>query len=111
MKFYDARAAAAQAVASHPDRPASALVHDSADARVVMFRIEPGEEVPVHKSTSTVLLVIVAGKGTVAGADGDRRVGPGDIVAYDPQEPHGMRAGGEQLVIAAVIAPRPGTRG
>ena len=111
MKVYDARAAAAQAVANQPDRPATALVHDSADARVVMFRIEPGQEVPVHTSTSTVLLVIVAGTGTVAGAEGDRRVEPGDIVAYDAQEPHGMRAAGEQLLIAAVIAPRPGTRG
>ena len=110
MKLYDARAAAAQAVANHPDRPATALVHDSADARVVMFRIEPGQEVPVHTSASTVLLVIVAGTGTVAGADGDRHVGPGDIVAYDPREPHGMRATGEQLVIAAIIAPRPGSR-
>lgn len=110
MKVYDARVTAAQAVANHPDRPATALLHDSADARVVMFRIEPGQEVPVHTSTSTVLLVIVAGTGTVAGGDGDRRVGPGDIVAYDPQEPHGMRADGEQLVIAAIIAPRPGSR-
>src|SRR5512138_3258516 len=109
MKLYDARAAAADAVANHPDRPATALLHDSADARVVMFRIEPGQEVPVHTSTSTVLLVIVAGTGTVAGADGVRRVGVGDIVAYDPQEPHGMRADGERLVIAAIIAPRPGS--
>ena len=110
MKLYDARVVAAEAVANHPTRPATALVHDTADARVVMFRIEPGQEVPVHTSASTVLLVVVSGTGTVAGADGDRRVGPGDIVAYDPREPHGMRAAGEQLVIAAIIAPRPGSR-
>ena len=110
MKLYDARVVAAEAVANHPARPATALVHDTADARVVMFRIEPGQEVPVHTSASTVLLVVVSGTGTVAGADGDRRVGPGDIVAYDPREPHGMRAAGEQLVIAAIIAPRPGSR-
>lgn len=110
MKLYDPRAAAAEAVANHPGRPATALVHDTADARVVMFRIEPGQEVPVHTSASTVLLVVVSGTGTVAGADGDRRIGPGDIVAYDPREPHGMRAAGEQLVIAAIIAPRPGSR-
>ncbi len=111
MKLYDARAAAAQAIANNPGRPATALVHDSADARVVMVRIEPGQEVPVHTSTSTVLLVVVSGTGTVAGGDAERRVGPGDIIAYDPQEPHGMRADGEQLVIAAIISPRPGSRG
>lgn len=107
MNVYDARALAASAVNARPDRPATALVHDSSDARVVMFRIEPGQAVPVHTSTSTVLLMIVSGAGTVAGADGERSVSSGDIVAYDPREPHGMRAGAEQLVIAAVIAPRP----
>ena len=107
MKLYDARVAATRAVTNNPDRPATALLHDSADARIVMFRIESGQEVPVHTSTSTVLLVVVSGTGTVAGGDAERRVGPGDIVAYDPQEPHGMRADGEQFVIAAIIAPRP----
>jgi quercetin dioxygenase-like cupin family protein len=110
MKLYDPRAAAAQAVTNNPSRPATALLHDSADARVVMFRIESGQQVPVHTSTSTVLLVVVSGTGTVAGGDSERRVGPGDIIAYDPREPHGMRADGEQLVIAAIIAPRPGSR-
>jgi quercetin dioxygenase-like cupin family protein len=34
----------------------------------------------------------------------------GDLVAYDAAEPHGMRAHETQLVIAAVIAPRPAAR-
>jgi quercetin dioxygenase-like cupin family protein len=109
MKVYDARAVAASAIAQR-DRPATALAHDSADARVVLFRIDPGQGVPVHTSASTVLLMIVSGSGTVVGADTERAVSAGDIVAYDPQEPHGMRADGEQLVIAAVIAPRPVAR-
>lgn len=110
MKVYDTRAVAATAVSSQPDRPATALVHDAPDARLVIFRIEPGQEVPIHTSTSTVLLVILSGTGTVAGDGVERRVGAGDVVAYAPSEPHGMRAGGETLVIAAVIAPRPGSR-
>lgn len=110
MKLYDTRAAAASAVANRPDRPATALLHDSADARVVIFRIEPGQEVPIHTSASTVVLMVVSGTGTVAGGDTERAVVPGDIVAYEEHEPHGMRAAGEQLVIAAIIAPRPGSR-
>jgi quercetin dioxygenase-like cupin family protein len=110
MNVYEIRALAASAVSARPDRPATALIHDAADARVVLFRIEPGQEVPVHTSTSTVLLLIVSGSGTVAGADGEREVRAGDIVAYDNNERHGMRATGEQLVIAAVIAPRPRER-
>jgi quercetin dioxygenase-like cupin family protein len=108
MKVYDTHALGASAVAAHADRPATALVHDSADARVVIFRIEPGQAVPVHTSPSTVLLLIVSGTGMVTGAEGERAVGSGDVVAYEAREPHGMRAGAEQLIVAAVIAPRPG---
>ncbi|HVX42015.1 MAG TPA: cupin domain-containing protein [Gemmatimonadaceae bacterium] len=109
MKIYDPRALASTAT-GQLNRAATALVHDAADARIVLFRIESGQEVPVHTSPSTVLLSIVAGSGIVAGAEGERAVRAGDLVAYDPGESHGMRAGDEQLVIAAIIAPRPGTR-
>ena len=110
MKIYDASALAAGAVTPSGGRPATTLVHDSGDARVVLFRLDPGQAVPVHTSASTVLLTIISGSGTVIGADAERVVKPGDIVAYAENEPHGMQAAGERFVIAAVIAPRPGSR-
>lgn len=94
-------------VAANPTRPATALVHDVPDARVVVFRIEPGQAVAVHTSPSTVVMFVVSGSGSVSGAEGDRAVHAGDVVTYAPNEPHGMRSEGEQLVITAVIAPRP----
>ena len=110
MNIYDAAALAAAAASSGHDRPATSLVHDSADARVVLFRIEPGQEVPAHVSRSTVLLLIIAGSGVVSGGETERTVHAGDIVAYDPHEQHGMRAASDELVIAAVIAPRAAAR-
>ncbi|MGH7619012.1 MAG: cupin domain-containing protein [Gemmatimonadaceae bacterium] len=108
MKIYDAPTLAAAAVAPKGGGPATVLLHDCGDARVVLFRINPGQVVPVHTSSSTVLLTIMSGTGTVIGEDGERTVKPGDIVAYTEHEPHGMQAADEQLTIAAVIAPRPG---
>ena len=111
MKVYDTVNIASTAVAAHPARPATSLVHDSADARVVLFRLDPGQEVAVHTSASTVMLTILAGKGSVSGADGERNVRPGDIVVYDAHEPHGMRAAGDDtLLLLATITPRPGAR-
>ena len=110
MNIYDVGVLAANAVTAQPNRPATALINDSADARVVLFRVERGQHVAVHTSVSTVLLLVVSGTGVVSGADGERDVRAGQLVAYDPQEPHGMRAKDEQLVIAAVIAPRPAAR-
>jgi quercetin dioxygenase-like cupin family protein len=107
MNIYHAPEVAAAAVSANVARPATALTHDSADARVVLFRIEPGQEVARHTSSSTVLLIVISGAGVVSCATGDRDVRTGDIIAYDVDEPHGMRANTELLVIAAVIAPRP----
>lgn len=110
MKSFDLHALAAGAVAPSADRPATAIVHDSPDARLVVFRIGPGQRVAPHTSTSTVLLTVLEGHGFVSGPEGERAVGAGDAVAYLPDELHGMRADGERLVLLATITPRPGTR-
>lgn len=114
MKTPDVRQVAADAVSAKQDRPATAIVHDGADARVVVFRIEPAQSVAPHTSTSTVVLSIVAGSGMVSGAPGaagasdERQVHAGDVVIYEPNEVHGMRALEQQFVVLATIAPRPG---
>lgn len=111
MNVIEALAVAAKANAANPARPATAIAYDSADARVVLFRLAPGQQVATHTSKSSVVLVVLSGHGRVAGADGERPVRAGDIVAYAPEEPHGMNATDVELVLAAIIAPRPGDRG
>ncbi len=110
MTILDVAESALRAVSPNPSRPATAILHDSEQARHVVFRIAPGQQVPPHTSTSAVTLVAIAGRGTVSGADGERPVTTGDLVVYEPGEPHGMRAGDDTLVLLAVITPRPGAR-
>ena len=111
MTRYDVRDLARRAVAAHPNRPAMTLLLDTADARLIVFRIAPGQAVPSHTSTSTVILTVVSGRGAVSGAEGELDVATGDVVAFAPQEPHGMYARAEELVLLATITPRPGDRG
>jgi quercetin dioxygenase-like cupin family protein len=87
-----------------------ALLHDATDARLVVFRITPGQAVPAHISGSTVVLHVLEGSGIVTGTEGERRVEAGTVVAYEPLEPHGMRADGEEFTLLAIIAPRPASR-
>jgi quercetin dioxygenase-like cupin family protein len=108
MKAYDLRAAAAAAVSAGRDRPAVAMLHDHEDARLVIFRIAPGQQVASHTSSSSVFMTVVSGSGLVSGGEDERPVNAGDVLAFAPREPHGMRAEREELVIAALIAPRPG---
>ena len=111
MKVLDVRRAAREAVAANPTRPATAVVHDSADARLIVFRLSPGQAVAPHRNPSSVTLTVISGSGLTSGADDEQRVTAGDVVTYDPNEIHGMRAVDEELVLLAAITPRPGTRG
>lgn len=110
MKLHDPLALARDAISAQPSRPATALAHDCPDARVVVFRIEPGQQVAPHTSTSTVILSVVSGSGVVSDPLVEREVRAGDVIAYEPGELHGMRALGETLVVQAIITPRPGAR-
>lgn len=110
MKTLDARRAAAEAKAVSSSRPATAIVHDSPDARVVVFRIAPGQAVAPHRNGSTVILTVLAGRGMVTGGDRQRLVSAGDVIVYEPNELHGMSAVDAELVLSATITPRPGTR-
>ncbi|HEU4697809.1 MAG TPA: cupin domain-containing protein [Gemmatimonadales bacterium] len=110
MNLYDPAGVAQGAVSAAADRPAVALVHDHDDARVVVFRLGPGQQVATHTSTSSVFLSVVSGTGYVTGGEGERAVVPGDLVAFAPREPHGMRADRDEFVLTAVITPRPGAR-
>jgi quercetin dioxygenase-like cupin family protein len=110
MKLYDPFAIATTATAAASDRPAVAIAHDHADARLVVFRLEPGQQVPVHTNGSSVFLTVISGTGVATGSDGEQAIEPGSVVAFAPAEPHGMRAGASRLVIAALIAPGPGAR-
>ena len=110
MIALDPRQAARAAVAAHPDRPATAVLHDGPDARLVVFRLAPGQAVPPHRSASTVTLAVLEGAGVLSGGDGDRACEAGDLVVYAPDELHGMRAADGELLLLATITPRPGDR-
>lgn len=95
------------------DRPATAILHDSADVRLIVFRLGPGQAVAPHRSTSSVQLTVLEGSGVLAGESGshvvDQVCTAGDVVVYLPNELHGMRASSdEELLLLATITPRPG---
>jgi quercetin dioxygenase-like cupin family protein len=112
MQTLDPRAAARAASSARAGRPATALLHDTPDVRLVVFRLAPGEQVAPHRSPSTVQLTVLEGSGTLTGEEGalpiDTKCREGDVVFYAPNELHGMRAGDEELLLLATIAPRPG---
>jgi quercetin dioxygenase-like cupin family protein len=56
------------------------------------------------------MLTVMAGRGTVSGSEGEKEVDVGEVVVYEPNELHGMRAKDDTFVLLATITPRPGER-
>ncbi len=114
MKLIKPADAARSAVSANPDRPATAVLLDTPDVRLVVFRLAAGQEVAAHRSSSSVLLTVVSGTGFLSGegveGPDERACVAGDWVACEPNELHAMRATGEELVVLATITPRPGNR-
>ena len=110
MKKYSPRDVADAAVSTRPTAPATAILHDSDDVRMIVFRLEPMQVVAPHTSPSSVVLTVLTGTGVILGPDGDVSATVGDVVAYEPRELHGMRALDERFDLLAIIAPRPGAR-
>jgi quercetin dioxygenase-like cupin family protein len=114
MIALDPIAAARSAIAA-PGRPATAVIHDAPDVRLVVFRLAPGQSVPPHRNASSVVLSVLAGVGVLEGEASGRTIArdcvEGDAVTYAPNELHAMRAADDtELLLLAAITPRPGSR-
>jgi quercetin dioxygenase-like cupin family protein len=112
MKSLNPEAAARGAVAAGSTLPATAILHDSPDVRLVVFRLAPGQRVSPHRSTSSVMLSVIGGSGIISGErdPAELTCATGDVVAFEPGELHGMRADTQELLLLATITPRPGSR-
>ncbi len=89
------------------ERFASQILHDSADLRLVAFHLLPGQVVPPHRNSATVLIQVLEGEGLFRGDGAQLRLGPGMAVVYAPGETHSIDAVGGSLRFHAVIAPGP----
>jgi quercetin dioxygenase-like cupin family protein len=110
MKRFDPAAIAREATPAAPGRPTMTIAHDVDDGRLVIFRLDPGQKVATHTSQSSVILHVVSGRGFVTGGEREEEAHAGEMFAFAPAEPHGMRAGEEPFVVAAIITPRPRNR-
>ncbi len=94
----------------HDQEPFAQPLHVAADGRVLRFALRPGQEVKQHAAPhSPVYIVVLAGHGMFAGADGkEQQFGPDALIIYDAGENHSIRAQGEDLVFIAFLHGAPG---
>lgn len=90
------------------DRPASAVLHDESNVRVVCFHLLEGQSVPPHHSDATVIVEVLSGTGVFRGEDSEATLPAGAAAVFAPGELHAIDARSGPLRFHAVIAPRPG---
>jgi quercetin dioxygenase-like cupin family protein len=88
------------------EHPVTKLLHDSEAVRVVLFCLDAGQEIPLHVSTSRVLMHVIKGRGCLRAGEKEVKARPGTLVVCAREEPHGMKAE-ERMIVLATIAPSP----
>ncbi len=86
------------------------ILHDSPDARVVLFRFGPGQGIPMHRSASAMTIRVLAGAGVVAQLGAERTIREGHKIAFAPHEAYALRADRDPLTVLATITPNPRVR-
>ena len=93
--------------AARPDRPATQLVHDEESVKIVSFHLLANQEVPPHRSGSTVVVQVIEGEGLFRGGDDEAHLLTGETAVFAPDEMHSMKPVGGALRFLAIITPRP----
>lgn len=101
------RALATAAPATRPERPATQLLHDEENARIVSFHLLADQEVAPHRSDSTVVVQVVEGEGLFRGEGDEAHLTTGATAVFAPGEMHSMKPVGGPLRFLAIITPRP----
>ena len=92
-----------------PGGSRSPVVLDSEEdaARLVLIRLEPGQELGEHEVKENAFLIVVDGVVQIAAGGQTIDAGPGTLVRFDPEERHTVSArDGARLLL--LFAPWPG---
>ena len=92
-----------------PGGSRSPVVLDSEEdaARLVLIRLEPGQELGEHEVKENAFLIVVDGVVQIAGGGQAIDAGAGTLVRFDPEERHTVSArDGARLLL--LFAPWPG---
>jgi len=96
MRILDLGSVTGRPVTAHGSRGFSvAALGLSADAHLVVVRLDPGGVVGRHPAVGRQVLAVLTGDAVVSGgsdgSDGPVTIGPGQAAVWEPYEPHETR--------------------
>ncbi|GAA6754644.1 hypothetical protein Thermus77420_01180 [Thermus thalpophilus] len=82
------------------------LLADHPEVRLVLFSLQTGQEVR-GKGEPRVHLLCLEGEGTLWAGERSIPATPGTLLAVEPGEAHGAKAGEGTFLVLGIITPRP----
>ncbi len=82
------------------------LLADHPEVRLVLFSLQKGQEVR-GQGEPRVHLLCLEGEGTLWAGEQAIPATPGTLLAVEPREAHGAKAGEGTLLVLGIITPRP----
>jgi quercetin dioxygenase-like cupin family protein len=101
VRFWDLREIPA------PDGSRSPVVLHSEEARAILIRLDPGQELGDHQVTERAFVSVVEGEAEIEAAGETVAAEPGLLFVFEPGERHAVSsAGGARILL--LLAPWPG---
>ena len=89
-----------------PDGTRDPVVLHSDEARAVLIRIDPGQELREHQVRERSWISVVEGTALISAGDESIEAPPGTLVTFAPHERHAVRSeGGARILL--LLAPWP----
>jgi quercetin dioxygenase-like cupin family protein len=87
------------------ESPNAQALYVDKNGRVIRFTLKPGQSIKGHQvPDSPFYVVVLQGHGRFMGREGtEHRVGPNDLLIFDPGEEHSVVADDEELVFVGFL--------
>ena len=93
------------AIPAQETRPATKILHVGDNFRVVSFTVDANQSIRSHVNDGSVTLYVMEGTGLFTGRDGQSaELRAGQMVTYEPCEPHGIASLNGLLRFVAFIS-------
>lgn len=86
--------------------PNKKVIYETPELTSILISLKGGQEIPPHVLPSEVIMHVVSGEGSFHTGSGTPGVKEGSLVVCGPNEPHGIKAGTNMIVLVAKAAGR-----
>jgi quercetin dioxygenase-like cupin family protein len=86
--------------------PNKKVLYETPELTSILISLKGGQNIPAHTLASEVIMHVVSGEGSFYTGSGTPEVKEGSLVVCGPNEPHGIMAKTDMVVLVAKVAGR-----